>query len=136
MRKRSTILCVGVGVLLGAALFVEEHRVKTMEDELVALNRGIVENREAVHVLRAEWSYLNRPDRLQRLSDDYLIMQPVTAAQLSRLENLPLKTERVAADASERRPARKPVPPVPPVPPAARPTTPAGVVITSLGGTQ
>ncbi len=85
-------------IVIGAmafGLFQSKEAVQAREDELARLNREILASQETVHVLRAEWSYLNRPERLARLAGRHLALGPMTAAQIRPLATLPF---RAAAD--------------------------------------
>jgi hypothetical protein len=66
----------------GAALFHISFDVSALDDRLTALNRGIVADQEALHVLRAEWAFLNQPARIEELSQRYLDLQPLDGAQI------------------------------------------------------
>lgn len=87
-------------MLLGATgytLFHITFEVEALENELARLNKQIVEEQEAVHVLEAEWSYLNRPERIEQLSETFLpMLGRVNPAQVLRLEDLPKR--RAAGD--------------------------------------
>src|SRR5690606_41562577 len=61
MIQRSTLLCLLLAMLSGYALFHMTDRAQRLEEELARLGREIAEDREAIHVLRAEWAYLNQP---------------------------------------------------------------------------
>ncbi len=45
-------------------------------------------------MLRAEWAFLNRPDRLQAAVEQHLDLQPMTMPQLARLSDLPNRPPR------------------------------------------
>ena len=50
--------------------------------------------RDIIAVLRAEWQYLDRPDRLQEAADQHLDLQALKIQQLARLSDLPNRPER------------------------------------------
>ena len=86
-----SILCVGI--VFG--LFVIKQRVQHLEAELENLNAEIITNRDATEVLKAEWSYLNEPARLEDLSKRLLNMKTPKPEQFITLEELVGK-ERLA----------------------------------------
>ncbi len=74
----------------GAGLYQLKYRVQTQEAKLTALNRTLFAEQEALHVLAAEWTYLNRPERLAELNRRYIKLKPVTAPQMAGLDEVPL----------------------------------------------
>jgi cell division protein FtsL len=82
---------VVVAALIVAAVIV--YRVKyeaTRHAEQVAKIRlEINREREAISELRAQWSQLNSPDRLQALAERHLSLKPLAINQLHDLANLP-----------------------------------------------
>ncbi|KIL96793.1 Cell division protein FtsL [Paramagnetospirillum magnetotacticum MS-1] len=84
-----TILWTLLAVAVGAVLFLVKYEVKDLEARLAGLNAEIHRNQETIHVLRAEWSYLNDPIRLRTLSEKHLGMKPVTPTQVATLDTLP-----------------------------------------------
>lgn len=87
--RRTTVLAVLLAGALSLALFAVKYEVQDLEDELLELNRAIVADRQAVHVLEAEWSFLNNPDRLNRLARRHLGLAPVGPDQLGAVSRLP-----------------------------------------------
>lgn len=100
MIRSATVLWIGLALCLGAGLFQVKHEVQVLEEELAHLNRAILADQEAIHVLRAEWAYLNRPERLEALSRRYLEIAPLAAAQLITIDSLPLRLDTMVAQAS------------------------------------
>ena len=74
--------CLVLAVLVSAFfLYSLEHSMRGYEREIAKLKSGISEERESIKVLGAEWSSLTRPDRLQKLAQENLKLQTVTASQ-------------------------------------------------------
>ena len=87
------VLAVGAAT----ALFLVKYEVIALEDDLARLERKIERDRTAIHVLRAEWSYLNDPERLDHLSRKHLGLVPMAADRVVALEALPFRPARVRA---------------------------------------
>ena len=78
--------------LVSFGLYNGVYRVKAQERELEALKTDLTREGEAIRVLKAEWSYLNQPDRLQTLARQHLALAPTGAAQITVLASLPLRS--------------------------------------------
>jgi hypothetical protein len=91
MMRFGTFFTLSVAVAAGIGLFHAKYRVQALESELSRLQQQIQRDREAIHVLRAEWSFLNDPDRLAELSRRHLELAPVAGAQLATLAQVPEK---------------------------------------------
>ncbi len=82
-----------VFVLLGAFwLYQVKHEAKETEGNIAELQKQIKEEKEALLLLKAEWSFLNRPDRVQKLSErfsDQLGLKEVKPYQIGDAEDLP-----------------------------------------------
>lgn len=81
------ILVAGVSV----GLYHVKYSVDRMERQAMALKTEIADEAEAIRILEAEWSALNRPERLQQLSDRFLDLRPIEAAQISDFADLPAR---------------------------------------------
>ncbi|MEP3280386.1 MAG: hypothetical protein ABJN26_09285 [Stappiaceae bacterium] len=82
-------------VLIGVAIVFELKRDAEQAAEHVAdLKRQIAAEEEAISLLKAEWSLLNQPDRLQKLVaryNDYLELEPLAVEQIAEIDDLPTK---------------------------------------------
>ena len=91
MIRQASLLLLILAAGAGVALFQVSYDVSALEDRLTTLNRNIVADQEALHVLRAEWSFLNQPARLEELSQRYLDLQPLNGAQIGDVAMLPVR---------------------------------------------
>ncbi len=84
-----------LAVVIGAALVYDLKLAATKSAERVAeLRQEIDEERDAIRHLKAEWSLLNKPDRLQTLVErynDYLELNALDVKQIVTPEELPAR---------------------------------------------
>ncbi len=91
-------------VLLGAAFVVYslEFSIKQGERDIALAKKQTLQARETIGLLEAEWSLLSRPERLQRLTYDYLKLKPMEAKQVVSTDALvTILPERPAPDPSK-----------------------------------
>jgi cell division protein FtsL len=87
---RALNLLVIAGLVLAAAYVYKIKFESTLQAERVAKMRAeIRRERDAIASLRAEWSQLDRPDRIQGLAQRHLKLKPVEVAQFDTLDKLP-----------------------------------------------
>ncbi len=83
------ILVIGVS----AGLYHVKYSFDRMERQALVLKSEIASEREAIRILEAEWSVLNRPARLQSLTDRFLDLKPVEAVQIVGFDDLPVHSD-------------------------------------------
>jgi hypothetical protein len=88
---------VVVLALLGIGLFQVKYNVQSKERELREVHRQIEANYAAIHVLEAEWSYLNDPLRLADLTRRHTELVPTTPGQIGDFASLPPRIEDAPA---------------------------------------
>ncbi len=91
MRMVLFILAAGMVIGLSVWAYQENYRTQAMIGETEQLQREIGESRARLAVLKAEWAYLNRPDRLRDLTEiNYNDMQllPLRPDQFGRIEQV------------------------------------------------
>lgn len=89
--RASTLMSAALTVAVGVALFLLKYEVQALEHELVAKQEQIIRDQSAIRVLQAEWTYLNDPERLRRLSEEYLGFRPAGAQNVTEFGALPLR---------------------------------------------
>ncbi len=97
MNRLSTIFWMFVIVLGAFGLYLVKYKVQALKDEIAETETKITEERDSLHVIEAEWTYLNRPERLQALAGKYLALKPVAGEQLTELEAVPQPNEKALA---------------------------------------
>ena len=89
--RRFVIFCwLVAGSVTALTLFQIKQEVRDLEQEITATRSQILQDQEAVHILEAEWSYLNSPARIAALAERHLDMAPIPAERIIAFEDLPL----------------------------------------------
>ena len=94
MIRRAMVLWVILASLFGVSMFLIKYEVQTREAELKALHRDIRANQESVQVLRAEWSYLNQPVRIESLIRRHMDLRPTDTSQFGDFDALPVRLSK------------------------------------------
>ena len=105
--------------MIGAAVVTYnlKHEAEDAANRVARLHSAIAKEREAIALLKAEWSLLSQPSRLQQLVEryeDHFRLEPFAASQVATLDEIPLRAvvpEARVADAG----AAAAVPPTRPV---------------------
>lgn len=84
-------LCLLIALLSGISLFVLKYHVKAEERELKKIHREILQNKREIHMLEAEWAYLNDPQRLLALVQSQTDWQNISPKQLIVLTDIPMR---------------------------------------------
>ncbi len=103
--RRSNVIVILLAAATAFAMFVVSYRVKGLEDELAAVVQARATSERSIHVLRAEWTYLTRPERLSELALRNLVLAPAVPRQVVAFETVPSAAFAAAAqDAGEVQP--------------------------------
>jgi hypothetical protein len=80
-----------IGFLVFAAAYVYRIKMESVSrtERVLRLHADIREQRDAIAALRAEWTKLDSPQRLQGLVERHLPLKPIVATQYDSLKNLP-----------------------------------------------
>lgn len=91
MKRSITFLALIILVGVSYGLYNLKYKVEDLQEHADGLRQQMDDDRRAIKVLDAEWAYLSRPSRLQRLSDKFLKLQPTAAEQVGTVADLRLK---------------------------------------------
>jgi cell division protein FtsL len=82
-------LCLVLGlVALAYVIYQVKYEARALDGEIVSLGKQVDQERDALAVLRAEWSLLNRPERIERLAQKYLKLAPTQPRQLVSVDTV------------------------------------------------
>ena len=109
-----TINVILVGLMLGGAgvVYLMKYDSERAAGRIAKLQHGIIEKRQEIATLKAEWSVLNQPRRIQELVEkyrSYLELDALDPNQVASIDEIPFrpaaKADPMPAD------AKKPVQP-------------------------
>jgi len=103
MFRISDMVLIAVMVAAAAFTYITKHDAEAELSKLRKLEAAIRFEEESIDVLKADWSLLTQPARLQKLAETYrdeLHLVPVEAHQIGELTELPprpLSIEEIVA---------------------------------------
>ncbi|TAL01709.1 MAG: hypothetical protein EPO08_09380 [Rhodospirillaceae bacterium] len=80
-----------LAVVVGVSMYLVKYKVQALENELISKREQITRDRGEIRVLDAEWTYLNDPGRLRRLSAQYLGFGPAVPQNVVDINALPMR---------------------------------------------
>lgn len=98
-----TVNFVLFGVMVGLLMLIyqQKHETRQLEARAAGLSAEISAQTRALAVLRAEWTYLNRPERLERLAHETLGLAPVSAEQMVSFSEIAARGAKPGSAASD-----------------------------------
>ena len=89
MLRILNIVVIAALVLPAAYVYKIKFEATLQAERVSKLRAEIRRERDAIANLRAEWTQLDRPDRIQGLAQRHLKLRPVEVAQFDALDKLP-----------------------------------------------
>ncbi len=83
--QRSTVIFFFLSLCLGFVLFKVKYEVVAVEQKLAKAVQQIKQEEANIHILKAEWSHLNEPKRLQKLAETFLDIRPMKTEQIAAI---------------------------------------------------
>lgn len=86
MISRTSIVTILVLGSAATGLYQLKYDVAALKERAQTLTALLDSERQALHVLKAEWAYLNKPERLAALAERHLDLVPLAADQIIPLD--------------------------------------------------
>jgi hypothetical protein len=93
MIHRGILFWVVAAICTGIGLFMVKYEVQSLEDKIEGINRQIIENQRATHVLKVEYFHLGALQRIERLNERFIHLQPITIRQIGRIDQVPMRRD-------------------------------------------
>jgi hypothetical protein len=77
--------------LIGSALYAYRTKYDTLflTEQVKKLENKVAREKDAIAVLKAEWQFLNKPERVQALADRHSELQAFNIRQVVRWSDIP-----------------------------------------------
>ena len=115
-------ICLILGlVALATVIYQVKYEARNLDEKIVKLQRQIEAERDSLAVARAEWSLLNRPERIERLAEKYLELQPAYPQQPPPPDRTVTPVKKTHRSTRNLKTIPLLLPPIPGLPPFKRP---------------
>ena len=105
MFRTSDIVLIAVMVSAAAFTYKTKHEAEARLAAIHKIEAGIKYEQDTIDLLKADWSLLTQPSRLQKLAEIYqaeLQLKPVEASQIGAIEELPTKPVEIEDFSNQR----------------------------------
>ena len=105
MFRTSDIVLIAVMVSAAALTYKTKREAEEQMKAVRTIQSQIHTEEETIDLLKADWSLLTQPSRLQKLADVYksqLGLEPVNAHQIGGLDDIPVKPLTIEDLTSQR----------------------------------
>jgi hypothetical protein len=101
----SSVAAAAVAALL---VFQLKYKAEAVSERVANLQRQVDEEKEAISLMKAEWSFLIQPSRIQALVERHqerLQLKPLDPAQVTHLDTIPARPVGLVAAENSTLPA-------------------------------
>ncbi|MET0689047.1 MAG: cell division protein FtsL [Methyloceanibacter sp.] len=82
-------ICLLLGLLaLAYVIYQVKYETRALDAKIATIGKEIEDERDGIAVLRAEWSLLNRPERIERLAKKHLKLAPSDPRQVVTVDSV------------------------------------------------
>lgn len=87
---------VSVAALIGSALYAYRVKYDTIffSEQVAKMKNRITREQDAINTLRAEWQFLNKPDRVQTLTESHTDLVPLAVQRIVRWQDVPARKDQ------------------------------------------
>jgi len=94
---------------LSMGLYLVKYSVQNIQHDVVAMKDNLNSEKESLHLLNAEWAYLNRPDRLHHLAEAHLNLVPMDSRRIENMNLIPAAASTSPEDELPRNSLLQPI---------------------------
>lgn len=94
MLRTFDIILIAVMLVAATVTYKIKHDAEKQVVEIKKIQRKIAYERDTINLLKADWSLMTQPNRLQKLVDiyqDQLKLAPVDVTQIGLFDDIPLR---------------------------------------------
>ncbi len=79
-----------------ADLIAHRQAIDALDREILVRLNERAAHAKAIGVLKAEWTHLSQPSKMQAMASRYLDLEPMKATQIAYLNDIPMRPEGTA----------------------------------------
>lgn len=98
MIRALNLAMLALTVMICFGLYRVTHAAQEREADLRQIETQISEEERAIGVLKAEWTHLSQPSKMQAMATRYLNLEPMKATQIAYVNDLPMRPEATLSD--------------------------------------
>lgn len=102
IKTAMVVLWFTVTLVVAFGSSVLKNKVQGLERQLATINGNIQKDIDEIHVLKAEWSHYNTPERLRKLAQEQLSLENAKPEQIINFSALHFNYENNDSEQSVR----------------------------------
>ena len=104
--SKTIFLWLVLAIFCGGALFYVSQKTRDAREKLSSVTKEVENEKEAIRVFSAEWSYLNQPQRLEMLAKKYLDTKSMHISQFVDVDSIVKDSRIIVAAPRHKRKTR------------------------------
>lgn len=100
MKRLPTLVLAVVLTISAFGLYHVKYRVQELSEDIARVQTELRQEKEDLWIARAEWVYLNRPERIKKLTEAHLGLHYLHGRQMVNIDEIPMSGQMMAAGAT------------------------------------